>query len=152
MFKNKFNSILIILLILVALVFFIVFKTSKNQMDTENKLLSNNVKFSGKIVNYNVSKNHAFGILKLQIIESNIKKFNAFSQNKLFPYALEDSIAEIYTQIPIPEIEIGYKVEVNSNAKTIIFYDGEKIKYEWDIFIVSEGTDIDFVKKNTMFK
>ena len=132
--------------------FFIVLKVSKMEIEKEDELLKNDIVFSGIITNLNVSKNHAFGILQLRIIKANNHSFKQYQENKIFPYAIKNSTAEIYTHIAIPEIKKGYKVILNSNNKTITIYDGDKFLYEWEASMVSEDRDKQFVKENTIFK
>ncbi|MFC4476493.1 hypothetical protein [Flavobacterium chungangensis] len=151
MFKYKSSPIVIVVLLVLSSIFFaIYYKISKIEIEKDNKLLTNDIVFSGIITDLKVSKNHAFGILQLKIIKTNNYSFKPYLEGELYPYAIKDSVAEIYNYIPL-SIKKGYKVQINSNKKTITFYDGDKIKYQWEIYIVSEERDIDFVKKNTIF-
>lgn len=153
MFKHKSSHIVMaILLGFVAIIVMVVYQSSKKELQTNGKLITNNIAFSGVITNLNVSENHAFGILQLKILETNNNSYNFKAQNYIFPYQIKDSIAEIYTHISTLEIKKGYRAVVNSNNKTITVFDGAKLLYEWDIYIVKDETDINFVKENTIFE
>lgn len=153
MFKYKTSpTVLGILLALSVIFFFIYFKISEIEIEKDDKLLKNNIVFSGIITNLNVSKNHAFGIMQLKILETNNHSFTQYQKNKIFPYAIKDSTAEIYTHIAIPEIKNGYKVFLNSNDKSITIYDDNKFLYKWNASMVSEDSDKQFVNENSIFK
>ena len=134
------------------LAFFIIIFTfyffSGKEIEKNDNLLNNNVKFSGIITNLNISRNHAFGILELKILDSNIYLFNFSKGNKIYPYSIKGTIAEIYHYIPL-EIKVGYKVLLNSNNKTVSFFDGNKFLYQYNISVITEETDVEFVKKHS---
>lgn len=148
MFKYKYTPIIfIVFFIILAVVYFL----SGKEIEKNNNLLNNNVKFSGIITNLNVSRNHAFGILQVKIIETNNSLFKCSLGDRIYPYSIKASIAEIYHYIPL-EIKEGYKVLLNSNNKTISFYNGNKFLYQSDISIITEETDIEFVKKHSIIE
>ncbi|TDP58642.1 hypothetical protein [Flavobacterium dankookense] len=150
----KYKSTPVILLILISLFFtFIYFvnKSSNVEVKKNKELMKNNIEFSGIITNINISNNHAFGIMQLKIDKTNKAKFNPIADDKLFPYAINDSIAEIYHFIPL-ELKKGYKAIIKSNSKIISFYDKDKFLFEWEISIISSETDKKFVKENTIIK
>lgn len=148
MFKYKYTTIVFVVFFVIIL---IVYFLSGKVIEKNDNLLNNNVKFSGIITNLNVSRNHAFGILELKMIETNNNLFKSSLGDRIYPYAIKGSVAEIYHYIPL-EIKEGYKVLLNSNNKTISFYDGNKFLYESDISIITEGTDVEFVKKHSILE
>lgn len=151
MLKYNKSIVIIVFLCLIFFLFFVIVTVSKKEIAKNDTLIKNNIEFSGIITNLNISQNHAFGILRLKVLNTNKKIFKAISGNIVYPYAIENSIAEVYTQIPIPEIKKGYKVVVNSNKKTITFYEKDKFLYEWEISLIQEDLDIKYIEQNTIF-
>lgn len=148
MFKYKYTPIIFVAFFIIII---IVYFLSSKEVQKKNDLLNNNVRFSGIITKLNVSRNHAFGILQLKIIETNNNLFKSSLGDIIYPYAIKGSVAEIYHYIPL-EIKEGYKVLLNSNNKTISFYDGNKFLYQSDINIITEEIDVEFVKKHSIFE
>lgn len=152
MFKYKSTPLVLLILISLFLIFiYFINKSSNIEVKNSEELMKNNIEFSGTITNLNISNNHAFGIMQLKIDKTNKTKFNPIVNDKLFPYAINDSIAEIYHFIPL-ELKKGYKAIIKSNTKTISFYDKDRFLFEWEISIVSSETDKKFVKENTILK
>ena len=152
MFKYKSTPIvLIILLSLFSIFIFFTYRFGAKETVKNNDLMKNNIVFSGIITNLNISNNHAFGIMTLKITETNNHLFKSSKGNEIYPYSINDSVAEVYHFIPL-EIKKGYKAVVNSNDKIISIYDGNKFLYEWEISIVSSDIDIEFVKQHTIMK
>ena len=85
MFKYKYTIATLLLLVLPAL-FILISKWSKEKIKSDN-LLTNNIKFSGEIVDLKVSRNHLFGIIKLQVDNTNTKVFLPSDVNMYPGYA-----------------------------------------------------------------
>lgn len=121
-----------------------------------NKALNNNVKFEGYIVDIKQSRNHAFGIIRLELTESSTgefdKKINDTLKNGIYPYRIKGAQAELYTVIPdgIDEEDI---VKLKSSEKKCHYYNVKtKQNSEGYIWMITNDTDIDFIKENTIFK
>ncbi|TPD65397.1 hypothetical protein [Flavobacterium microcysteis] len=112
-------------------------------------LISNDIKFSGVITDLKISRNHDFGVITIKIKETNRKEFNPILNAKyLFPYAIKDSVAEIYITVS-SNLKKGDFVKVDSNNEEAIFSNASGIIYRGQILITSEETNIDFVKENS---
>ncbi|RKS26192.1 hypothetical protein CLV94_1249 [Flavobacterium endophyticum] len=145
--KYKYSIVIIIVLLIIASII-----QNKNS-DKEKKvshLMSNNIKFSGIITDLKISKNHTFGVITLKINETNDKKFNPIINEKyLFPYAIKDSVAEIYTTVS-DILKRGDSVKVDSDNKEVVFSNKNGILYLGQIYITSVKRDIEFVKENSI--
>lgn len=149
MFKYKTTKfILLILMLIISLLLIKFWNTEKLESE---KMLSNNIKFEGVITKLNISKNHAFGIITLKILKANVKEFSPSIHNDIYPYAIRDSVAEIYHYVS-PTLKIGMRVELDSEKKNIKFYDKDVFMYDSDIAIISEELDIKFVQDNSLIK
>ncbi len=125
-------------------------KTGTEEYAEKNKVLKNGVIFDGIVTDIKISRNHSFGILTLDIANSNVKNFSKKLKEGIYPYQIKDKQAEIYLPI-FTERQIGDSVKLISD-KEIIYYNGKKSKDEGEVYIITNPTDIDFVKENTMFK
>lgn len=125
-------------------------KTGTKEYDENNKVLKNGIIFEGVVTDIKISRNHSFGVLTVNVFNSNVKEFSKKLKHGIYPYQIKGEQAEIYLPIFI-ERQIGDSVKLVSN-KQIIYYKGEKSKDEGDVYIITEPEDIDFVKENTMFK
>lgn len=152
MFKYKSTPIiLLIFLVIFSIYIAFVINLGKTEVKNNSELMKNNIQFTGIITNIKISGNHAFGILQLKIVETNNHSFSSLLNDKLYPYAIKGDVAEIYHFIPL-ELKEGYKVVFNSNSETLKVYNHDKFLYEWEVSIVTEKTDINFVKENTSLK
>jgi len=125
-------------------------KTGTEEYAEKNKVLKNGVIFEGIVTDIKISRNHSFGILTLNIANSNVKNFSKKLEAGIYPYQIKDKQAEIYLPI-FTERQIGDSVKLISD-KEIIYYNGKKSKDEGEVYVITNPTDIDFVKENTMFK
>lgn len=125
-------------------------KTGTEEYAEKNKVLKNGVVFEGTITDIKISRNHSFGILTLNIVNSNVKDFSKKLEKGIYPYQIKEEQAEIYLPI-FAERQIGDSVKLISD-KEIIYYKGEKSKDEGEVYIITDPTDIDFVNENTIFK
>ena len=151
MFKYKSSPIVIIILfIFLAIFLFIFFKISKKELQENERLMKNNIVFEGVVTNTKVSGNHAFGIIELKLSKSSVAEFNKKINDGIYPYKIKGNIAEIYCVVSI-ERKKGDIIKVISNEETV-YYNFEKSKEVGDIYIVTDSNNIEFVKKNTIFK
>lgn len=146
MFKHKYTIVILLSLFLFTL-FILINKWNKEKIKSD-VLLTNNIKFSGEILDLKVSKNHLFGIIKLKVDNTNTKMFLPPDTN-MYPYKIKDSIAEVYHYIS-NDLKKGIRVEVNSNDRIISFYNGETFMYDLDMWIITEKENIKFIKENTV--
>lgn len=141
--------------ILVVLLFTVIIAWMRRREDrVENysdELLNTNIVFSGRISSMKISSNHNFGVVFIDIDTSTIDAFHKILVNSIFPYRIAKKKGEIYTLIP-DGITVGNKVGVESNKKTIYYYNklGKK-KTEEYIFLVTDPIDIKFIDHNTNF-
>lgn len=127
-------------------------KTGTEEYAEKNKVLDNDVNFSGQVIGIKQSDNHAFGIISLQVTRSSVKDFNDKLENGIYPYRIQGNIAELYTIIP-DGIQEGDIVNLKSKEKNSHFYYVKtKQKSEGYIWVITEPLDINFVKENTIFK
>ncbi|WP_433833400.1 hypothetical protein [Flavobacterium anhuiense] len=147
MFKHKFSKYFFIISTLILS--FILFNFWTNEASKSIKLLKNNIKINGNIIDLKISKNHSFGIITLKIAHTNTKTFMPFVNENLYPYAIKDSVAEIYHYISI-DLKKGMKVELDSDTRNINFYDKNKLLYSSEITIISEESNVKFVKENSI--
>lgn len=138
-----------LLLVFVFMVFYLV-KDSDKHMKKMNKYLDNSIIFEGQVNRIQVSNNHAFGILELKIIQSNVKEFDQKPKNGIYPYKIRNGIAELYGTVSI-ERKAGDYVKVVSNEH-IIYFNPQDSKEKGSLYLLSDPNNIDFVKKNTCFK
>jgi len=147
----KYLRFIIIFIVFVGMIIYLK-KTGKEEYTEKNKVLENNVNFSGQVIDIKQSNNHAFGIISLQITQSSVKEFNDKLKNGIYPYRIQGNIAELYTIIP-DGIQEGDIVDLKSKEKNSHFYYVKtKQKSEGYIWVITEPLDIAFVKKNTIFK
>jgi hypothetical protein len=117
-----------------------------------NKLLEDHVSFRGKVVKIKTSANHAFGIISLALDSSSIRQFDRSSAVGLYPYAIKNKQAELYTSIP-DGLTTGDIVSVNSDQKKEAYqYVKSDQKFEGELQMVTADPNIDFVKKNSELK
>ena len=142
-----------IYILLISFLLIIIFwykKSSEKEIQNSKNALSNNVIFKGKINYLKISENHAFGIIGLEITESNIKNFEKKLGKKIFPYKIRNSYAEIYATVNI-ERKNGEIVEVVSDSSTI-YYNPQNTNELGDLFLISDPINIKFIKENTKIK
>lgn len=117
-----------------------------------SKMLHNNIKFEGEILNFRRSNNHGFGIIYLKVLKSNTSIFEKkISSNLIYPYIINDSLAEVYTYISTVRAN-GEIVSVDSDRRRVTYSGGNKIDTISGINMITESPDIEFVEKYTHFK
>lgn len=140
----------ILLLGLLILVVIYYNKSSDIRMRESKELLKNNIVFEGKVLDFKRSNNHAFGIIKLEVIESNVKVFNKTLEKGIYPYRIENGIAEVYCTV-LTKRKRGDIIKVVSDDQ-MIYYNPLKSKERGDLFIIVDLYNINFVKNNTSFE
>lgn len=118
----------------------------------KNKVLNNNINFTGKVIQINESRNHSFGIISLKLSQSNVNYFNDKLKNGTYPYRIQENTAEIYTIIP-DGLNNGDVVRLNSSEQNAHYYNVKtKKKSEGYIWVITNSTDTEFIKENSIFK
>ncbi|MFC0427025.1 hypothetical protein [Chryseobacterium scophthalmum] len=145
----KYLRFIIMFIVFVGMIIFLK-KTGTEEYAEKNKVLKNGVVFEGTVTDIKISRNHSFGILNLNIVNSNVQDFSKKLEKGIYPYQIKGKQAEIYLPI-FAERQIGDSVKVISD-KEIIYYNGKKSKDEGDVYIITNSADIAFVKENTIFK
>lgn len=145
----KYLRYAILFLGFIVMVIYITTNGSKEYHE-KNKVLNNGVVFEGIVTDIKISRNHSFGILTVNVFNSNVKEFSKKLRQGIYPYKIRGKDAEIYLPIFIQR-QIGDSIKLVSD-KQIIYYKGEKSKDEGDVYIITEPEDIEFVKDNTMLK
>lgn len=116
--KYKYSPIVIIVLLIIVSIL------NKNDWRKDkaisDRLMSNNIRFSGVISDLKPSINHTFGVITLKIKITNTQFFSPKTGTNLFPYAIRDSVAEIYSTISY-NLKKGDLVAVDSNSQEVIF-------------------------------
>lgn len=145
----KHPKIVFAFFILWLLLVFIWYKTGRSRKTENDKLLKNNIEFTGTLKSVKVSRNHCFAIISIDNVKSNVASFNPDLKDRYFPYSIKNAQAEIYTSLCEGTIkEIGNNVKLNSNQRKLILEIDHK-PYEFEIWIISESPDIKFIKENT---
>ncbi|MCO5945713.1 hypothetical protein [Mucilaginibacter flavidus] len=143
----KYLKYIILLLIFMSLVF-LSRKNDKKQEIKDAHLLHNGIKFTGKVTGIKTSQNHAFGIILLELKNTNTPKFTKSTSTIEFPYKIFGDNAELYTRVP-DGLTVGDLVSVNSDLVTATyFYVAEKEPHEGFINIIHDSTDIEFIHEN----
>lgn len=145
----KYLRFIILFIIFIGLVLYIN-KTGAEESVETNKVLKNGITFEGTVTDIKRSNNHSFGILTINIFNSSIKEFSKKLHNGICPYQIKGREAELYLPIFI-ERQIGDSIKLISDKQTI-YYKGKNSKDEGDVYIITDQTNIDFVKENTIFK
>lgn len=119
MIKHKYT--IVVLIILVPIFFVIQNNKWGKEKKISDRLIANGIKFSGIITDLKMSRNHEFGIIELRVIKSDTSKFLPSINERMFPYAINDSIAEAYDSVTYV-LKKGDSVEVDYNEKVIKFF------------------------------
>lgn len=148
----KHPKVAFIFFILWLAIIFLWYKGGKYQKLQNDKLLKNNIEFTGNIKSYKISGNHCFAVILIDSIKSTVTSFDPRLDKRYFPYAIKNGRAEVYR--PLCEEtakEITGRVSLNSNKRTFTLESNKKT-YELEIGIISDDRDIAFIKDNTTFK
>ena len=119
-----------------------------------DKLLDNNIYFTGTLIYMKASNNHTYGIVRVKIDSSNVKSYYKQSDSFIFPYRIENDIAEVYTYVPILSglVYNKTKVIVDSNNRLLEYITNtDTIKGDLFVYDIPWETDRKFVEKNTIF-
>ncbi|UIR57746.1 hypothetical protein LZQ00_07960 [Sphingobacterium sp. SRCM116780] len=152
--KNFRHIVRIFTVFVISYLIYYNFQLSKKEIAKSNRLLHNNVAFEGIIVRIQRSNNHAFGIIELKLIKCNVNDFyKSIVHNEfkgIYPYRIKNDLAELYTTIS-NDIKVDDSVKVVSNDLTI-YYNLQKGYEEGSLYMISEGSDLNYVRENTTFK
>lgn len=147
----KYLRFFILFIVFIAIVMY-VSSNGSDEYEGKNKVLDNNVSFAGNVTDVKQSNNHTFGIITLNLTKSNVKDFNGQLEDGIYPYRILGNTAELYTIIP-DGIRIGNSVSLKSNEKNShYYYVKTKQKSEGYVWVITEPTDIEFVKENSIFR
>lgn len=126
-------------------------QTGKANKAKDDKLLKNNIEFSGTIKSYKISWNHCFAIMLIDSIQSNTTFFNPKVGKQYFPYAIKNGMAEVYTTVcETTSKEIGHKISLNSNQRKLTFEVNRK-PFKTEIYMISSNPDMEYIQENSIF-
>jgi hypothetical protein len=145
----KYLKYIILLTFLMVLIIYYN-KSANIEMKQSADYLHNNVEFEGYVTGFEQSNNHAFGVIHLKLTKSNTSEFNKTLKRGIYPYKIKGDTAELYCTVSV-ERKKGDIIKLISNTQTV-YYNLQNIREEGSIFIVTDPYNIDFVKKNTLFK
>ena len=140
---------LFLIFALIAFIFYYL-KISDRETNLSVKSLSNNVKFEGKIKYLKKSDNHAFGIIGLELTNSNITNFNKNLNAKLFPYKIKNGYAEVYGTINVDR-KIGEILNVISDSSTI-YYNPKNSNEKGSLYLISDPINKKFIENNSKIR
>jgi hypothetical protein len=96
------------------------------------------------------SGNHCFGIIYLKDFVSNVKEFNPYKKD-IFPYAIKNNEAEIYSWMCLYDVKEGDSIIVNSNDRSILVIKKDlREKKEGDLKFVNDEKD--YIQQNSKLK
>ena len=148
----KHPKLALIFFIVFCLIIFVKYQSDKTIRAEDDKLLSNNIIFTGKIKSITISNNHCFAIILIDILQTNVNYFNPGIKDKFFPYTIKNGQAEIYTTIcNETKPSIGTIIKLNSNRRKLILEKNKKMT-ETEIYLSSEKPNIKFINENTKLK
>ena len=148
----KHPKIALTFLCLWLLIIFSWYRAGNANKTKNDKLLKNNIEFSGTIKSYKISWNHCFAIILIDSVKSNTTFFNPKVGKQYFPYAIKNGMAEVYTTVcETTSKKIGHKMSLNSNQRKLTFEMDQK-PFETEIYIISSNPDVAFIKENSIFK
>jgi hypothetical protein len=140
----------IILILIFSFVVYFINQVSKKHQIYSSEMLKNDVEFEGRITYIKTSQNHAFGIIGIEIIKSNLKKFENLKLNEYFPYKIRNNYAEIYCTVNVDR-KNGEIIKIISNESTI-YYNPKFSNEIGDLHLVSDETDKKFIEKYSKIK
>jgi hypothetical protein len=145
-----FKKGVFLMLILSLITIFSYFEDEDQKKPTEIILEKNNVSFTGRIISYNKSTNHSYGILKFKVIKTNKESYNIFDPKLLYPYRLEKTYGEFYGYIPLG-IMVGQLITLKAGEKSVKLYYGKAEFAKTSVFVTSDRQLIEYVNEHTSF-
>lgn len=109
-----------------------------------------NLGFIGRIISYNKSTNHSYGVIRFKVIKSNKESFKVSDPELLYPYRLEKGYGEFYGYIPW-DIRIGQQIRLNAGEKSVKLFNGDTEFTNTSVFVTSERKFIEYVNEHTSF-
>jgi len=112
----------IYIVLLIGFIFMIFYdnQKSKKEILKSNEFLNNNVLFEGVVARIQKSTNHAFGIIMLKHVRSNVDEFRKQIKGGLYPYRFSGDTVELYCTVSVDR-KLGDSVKVVSNDVTIYY-------------------------------
>lgn len=151
--KKEITKILTVFCVaIVGWVFWIKYsiKDAEIQNKYEQTFFQNNILINGVVSGKSDSGNHCFGIIYLKDFVSSVQYFNPYKID-VFPYAIKNGDAEIYSWTCLYDVEAGDSIIINSNDRSILVIkkDSNK-KIEGNLrFVDSEKK---YVQENSQLK
>lgn len=125
-------------------------KYAEIQDKYEQPFFQNNILINGRVSGISDSGNHCFGIIYLKDFVSNVKGFNPYKTD-IFPYAIKNNEAEIYSWTCLYNVEAGDSIIINSNNRSIlVIKKNSSEKIEGNLRFVNEEKD--YIKENSKLK
>lgn len=144
----KYVRFIVLFVVFIGIVLYVT-NTGTKEYDEINKVLKNGVVFEGSVTDIKKSNNHSFGILTINVSNSTVKEFSKELKQGIYPYQIKDKKAEIYLPVYI-EKQIGDHVKLISDRQ-IIYYKGKKTEDEGEVYVITNTSDVNFVKENSIF-
>lgn len=145
------KKVVFLTLILSVLTILWYYKGKDEKKTAEIILEKYNIGFTGRIISYNKSTNHSYGVIRFKVIRSNKESFNKVSDPELlYPYRLEKDYGEFYGYIPL-DIRIGQQIRLNAGEKNVKLFNGDTEFTKISVFVTSERKFIEYVNEHTSF-
>ncbi len=145
-----FKKVVFLMLILSIITILWYYKDKDEKKPAEIILEKNNISFTGRIISYNKSTNHSYGVVRFKVIKSNKETFNISDPKLLYPYRLEKGYGEFYGYIPL-EIMVGQLITLDAGEKSAKLYNGKAEFAKTSVFVTSDRKFIEYVNKHTSF-
>jgi hypothetical protein len=143
----KYVRYIILLFLFIGMAFWLHKKDDERAKEGQ-KLLHNDIVFSGEVVEIKSSHNHSFGIIYLKLTNTNTSDFVKSTSTQVYPYSIYEGKAELYTSVP-DGISQGDIVSVNSNEVTATYYyKNQHEHYKGSFNIIVDPYNIEFINKN----
>lgn len=144
------KKVVFLILILSVLTILWYYKGKDEKKTAEIILEKYNIGFTGRIISYNKSTNHSYGVIRFKVIRSNKESFKVSDQELLYPYRLEKGYGEFYGYIPW-DIKIGQLIRLNAGEKSVKLFNGDTEFTKISVFVISERKFIEYVNEHTSF-
>jgi hypothetical protein len=94
--KNSLFKVVLVILSFALFWFLVYFLNPKKEYNTiVNK---SDVRFEGEVISFdNSGRLHGFGIIRLKLLKSNTKMFNAFQDGVVYPFNINGEDCEVYS-------------------------------------------------------
>jgi hypothetical protein len=119
--------------------------------DEYDNKLQNHVVFSGRVVTFNRSGNHSYGVIGIHITKSNTPMIKDTLDFIQMPYRVEGSYGEFYGLVP-GEIQINDSIIVESDKYSARFFRNGNQYFNTGLHYDGQERNIEYVKEYTKFK